>query len=109
MRPARDKTILLEQPFTLERLLEHVRILYPVHPLTPEGRYDHLSFRLIRVNVSDPSNPTGFDNIGSMSDAYEDGGVLSQCYENEIRLNLGSIKDDEQVWVIRTFVRALQW
>ncbi|MCJ1389724.1 hypothetical protein MMC18_002581 [Xylographa bjoerkii] len=105
VRPARDKVVLFELPLDLERLLEHVKMLYPVHPLTPEGRYDHLSFRLIRVNVSDRGRPTGFDEIASMSDAFLDGGVLQNHYEDEIMPRLESIKDNEQVWVIRTFTR----
>ena len=109
VRPARDKIVLFDQPFELERLLEHVRLLYPVHPMTPEGRYDHLSFRLIRVDVSDPDTPTGFEQIASVSDAYRDGGPLRDHYQNEIMPRLMAITDDEQVWVIRTFVRILPW
>ncbi|MCJ1377377.1 hypothetical protein MMC17_000472 [Xylographa soralifera] len=106
VRPARERIVLLEQPFELERLLNHVRMLYPVHPLTPEGRYDHLSFRLIRVNVSDQNRPTTFEQIASMSDAYLDGGVLQDHYQSEIMPRLMAVTDDQQVWVIRTFTRV---
>ncbi|MCJ1431809.1 hypothetical protein MMC27_001164 [Xylographa pallens] len=105
VRPARDRTVLFEQPYELERLLDQVRILYPVHPLTPEGRYDHLSFRLIKVNVGDHNRPLGFEQIASISDAYLDGGALQDHYQTEIMPRLMAITDDEHVWVVRTFTR----
>ena len=99
--------MLFEQPYELGKLFETVRTLYPVHPLTPDGRYDYLSFRLIKVNVSDHNRPTGFEQIASISNAYLDGGVLQDHYHTEIMPRLMAITDDEHVWVVRTFVRIL--
>ena len=107
VRPAGHKVILFEQPFDLERLLEHIRRLYPVHPLTPEGRYDHLSVRLIRVNVSDQSRPSGFEQIASISDAELNKQELQDHYLIEILPRLKAVTNDEHVWVVRTFVRIL--
>ncbi|MCJ1281942.1 hypothetical protein MMC26_001265 [Xylographa opegraphella] len=105
VRPARLKRLQFEQPFELARLLEHVRKLYPVQPMTPEGRYDHLSFRLIRVSSGDGGRLTGFNDIASLSDAFLNGGALQDHYQNEILPRLMAITDKEEVWVVRTFTR----
>ncbi|MCJ1397163.1 hypothetical protein MMC11_000355 [Xylographa trunciseda] len=105
LRPAREKILAFEAPFDLVRLLKHVRLLYPVNPLTPDGRYDHLSFRLIRVDVSDRNNPSGFDEIASLSEAHLDGGRLQERYENEIIPRLLSLTETDRVWVTRLWVQ----
>ncbi|MCJ1477957.1 hypothetical protein MMC13_006632 [Lambiella insularis] len=105
-RPARKKSNPLKKPITLRKLVGCVRDLYPIRSVTPDGRYDHLTFRLYALNVNEKEDARKkITLVGQISDKHVDMPENVLHYETQIQPLLDGAHENQEFYVIRTFNR----